>query len=136
MPVYKNNTLFPQKFTVKDKSLFSVEPGKEIVSQFFTTNTNLTLVTEVPYYNRVVAVNALTGLSATAQSVAISPVTEDIMVVQITGTVTVYKQNVLNTPAELTAWSSDDPIIPIPSDGSFNTILVTGSGDCKVYQYR
>ena len=136
MPVYKNNTTEDQKFVVKNKTLFTVEPGQEVTSQYFTTNTNLTLITETPYYNKLAAYNKITGLSATPASLDIDPAADKIVVSQITGSVTVHCQDATNTPAILTDWTSENPVMPIDSDGHFNKLIFTGSGDCSVYQFK
>lgn len=136
MPTYINNTAVTQKFIVKGKNLFIVKPGVIITSQSFTTNANLTLVSETPYYNRLSAVDKIANLSATPSYVTINPDTNTIVVVQITGEVTVYSQDILNTPPVFLAWTSENPVIPIDADGSFNKLVCTGSGACTVYQYK
>jgi len=136
LPVYKNNTSVPQRLTVKDENMGEIPPGVEYTTKYFTSNTNLSLVTETPYYNKVTAVTALTGLSGTAQTVNIVADTETIIVTQITGSVTVYRQAVANTPAQFVAYDNESPVVPINNDGTFNKLLFTGSGDVTVYQYR
>jgi len=136
MPTYKNNTLVDQNLTVKNDTLGVIKPGVTLNTKFFSTNAALTLVSETPYYNRLAAVEKVSALSGTPQTVVIRPDTEKIVITQITGLVTVYSQAVANTPPLFLDWESVSPIIPITNDGTFNKLLLIGSGDCTVYQYR
>lgn len=55
MPIYLNETSLPIVETFKDTNginiNFRIEPGKSLETEFILSDTNLTTVTEAPFYN-------------------------------------------------------------------------------------
>jgi len=136
MPQFKNNTAELQKFKVKGRTLFTMEAGEERYSKYYTTNEDITILSHEPYSNRVVAVEELTSLSAvTPQYVDIDDDTDHVVIINITDSITVYRQSTSNTPAEMLNWTAMSPVIPIPADATFTKLGFLGSGNCAVYQY-
>jgi len=132
---YRNDGAGAVPVTNAAGNLLMLYPGQTLETYTYSDNPALTKTSDEPYYNRVLATNSVT-LSGTPQAVSVDLSTDWIIITQITGSVTVYIQAVTNTPAELTDWTDDDPIIFIPAKGKFSQLMVTGSGNCRVQQYR
>jgi hypothetical protein len=134
MPTYKNNGSSNVILKNKQGNQVILSPGETLETYYFNNNSDLVKIADTPFWNRVVAKTNIT-LSSTAQDVAIDLTADYVAIFQISDTVTAYIQSESNTPAELTDWSSDDPIILIPAKGRFNKLVVKGVGTCVICQY-
>lgn len=134
MPTYKNNSEITHKVKNTDNKSVSVKPGTTIETNKFISITDLTLLSDTPYYNRVV--NRQTITLGAAQDVTISLETDFLIVIQITDYVTMYSQAAANTPPELENHTDDDPVIQIPCQGRMNNLVLTGSGTCEIIEYK
>ena len=95
----------------------------------------ITEVSETPYYDREVADDVLTGLSASPQTVEIDAETRRVVFLQITGMVTVYRNHVGAVPVMRDHGQADGNFL-LEVDTRTKRFLVTGSGSCRLLQWR
>jgi hypothetical protein len=134
MPTYENEN--PVEIQVKGPdgriAIFDADESKEI--DFYTNDSRLTFISDTPYVNRVIAIDDLNLTSD--QTVAVSLSTDTICFLSISDSITVYTQSTENTPPELKNHTAGDPVILIPAKARFNQVIVSGTGTCRMVQYR
>lgn len=134
MPRYRNDGTTSIGIEGTDGSNISLAPGEEGDTNLFFSISNLTKISDAPYYNRVI--NRQTITLGAAQDVTISLNTDWILIYQITDDVTVYRQHADNTPPEYDAHTDSDPVIQIPAKGTLTNLVVSGTGTCEVVEYK
>lgn len=131
---YTNNT--SNIIYLKDSSgtMTPLQPGSSIQTIYYSDHAGLIETSELPYWNWASGTSTVT-VTAAGTDVAISATTEYVIISQITGTITVFLQDDDNTPAILTNWTEDEPVLVIPVKGRCDNLEIEGSGTCEVTQY-
>lgn len=120
MPTYINNT----SASVQAEGTNYVNPGDTYSTIKMLSNTDLTLLSETPYYNPLLGAETITvEASGAAQSYSVSLDSKVIRLTPISGTPRVYINNQNNTPA-LTVTES----ISLENSGKINLIYVDNAG--------
>ena len=138
MPTYLNNSGKTISMIHSDGESRVVRSGETIATTYFhdADALGVTETAETPYFDSVVA-NETVNLSSTADTVDIDEDAEFVVVLNITGEVTV-KRNVETSLPILEDHTSDDVVLPIAVDGipgRTKRLSLTGSGSCRVVQF-
>lgn len=136
MPTYKNNSTAIIHIKDSDGNLVPLVPRATLATVSFCDHAalGLTEISETPYFNRIITDDVLT-LAEAPQAVSVSLDTVCVIFLEVTGIVTAFAQATANTPPELRDHTGD-VIIQIPAGGRFNKMIVTGSGTCRMVQYK
>jgi hypothetical protein len=146
MPVLKNggNT----QVTVLDKTGAPriLNPGSTLETYFYSDHPSIVVLTDTPVWSRVISradidlaqipllyQSDIPGFSGAV--VPVSSETEHVYVMKITGQVTVYKQSQAFEP-EIKNRDDASPYIAIEAKGTMTRLLVSGSGEVEIVQYR
>ena len=135
MPTYSNptNAVIP----VKNSSggWTPLKPGETIETVYFHDHETLGLteISETPYFNSVVAEDDLTSVAGS--EVLVNPKADYAIVMKITGSVTVCRNNATEM-AILRNHENSDPIVQIQLDGRTKRLVFSGSGGCRVVQFQ
>ena len=138
MPTYKNET--SERIggikTSYGSSAF-LEPGETIETTYFCDHDSLGLteISETPYWNRVADSEDITDLSETPQNVEINNEVSNVVILNITDTVTVCR-NVSTADPEMKNHENSFAVPIIPVDKRTKRLVLTGSGNCRVVQWR
>ena len=136
MPTVKNitdNTI--NVYDMNDR-LVPLGPNKQMESSRFPADEEvLELISDTPYYNRVISNDAVV-LSESYADVTVDLDTDILVCIGSTGTITVFAQDETNTPPELNDYPSESPVVIIEAKGRMNKLRVKGSGTWHVIQYR
>jgi len=126
MPTYKN--LSESYLTVNG---VNVGPYEQIETQKYLNNSNLELVSSLPYYNLLLA--DATYSNPSNQSITVDSMTSHIRLFPTAnvGTVTVYINDVLNTPGLIVTEGID-----ILCQGRINNLIINGSGSINIKQFK
>lgn len=135
MPTYENDTATDLILRGPNGAQAHFTANETKAVAFYSDSDGFTKTLDTPYLNRIAARETVT-LSATASTVTVGLHVSELAIFQITGSVSVYLQNEANTPAELDAWTANDPVILIPAAGKFTQLQLTGTGTCVVVQYK
>lgn len=135
MPTYRNDSAENIGVRKTDGSDVTLKPGESIETEYANSAPGITRTAWAPMYNSVLAAETV-ALSVDESYVDIEPGTRTAIVVQITGSVTVYRDDATNTPPELSEYTSDWPVIQMVMDGRTSRLVLTGSGTCRVQQYN
>ena len=140
MPVLKNNSKTTKRYIDLSGIVRSFKPGEEVQSYFFPNDIEIGIESGDPIFNPIlkrdiVDLDAVQE-PATGVDVDINSSSDYLYVFKITNSVTVYRQDITNTPAEFYNITEDDPMIPMPTKRLMSKIHITGTGTCEVVQYQ
>jgi len=135
MPTYENDQNQEMKLYGSNGQTAVFAANEEKSVNFYSNTDGFTKTSDEPYVNRVAARETVT-LSETAETVTVDLNISEVVIVKISDSVNVFLQSESNTPAELSNWTSEDPVVVIPAKGNFTQLQLTGSGTCDVVQYR
>ena len=135
MPTYRNDTSTNLILRGPNGQMANFTANETKATAFYSDSDGFTKTLDTPYLNRIAARETVT-LSSTASTVTVALNVEEIAIFQITNSVNVFLQVEANTPAVLSAWTANDPVILIPAAGKFTQLQLTGTGTCVVVQYK
>jgi hypothetical protein len=122
MPVYKNNTEERITETVKDTNgtsiSFAINSGETLETTYILTDSDLTLISEAPYYNPLqAAIHEVTSTGVgNNQTVSINRNTKTISVFNSSGVIVdIYLRSLSNTPP-LKSYPNTERLISVGSN--------------------
>jgi hypothetical protein len=146
MPVLRNDGTAQVTVVDKNGNARILSPGETLETYFFSSNANVTVVSHAPVWTRVVsrAEIDLSDIDEAYQSdisgfsgavVPVSAETDQVYILKITGEITVYKQATSVTP-EMKDRDDASPYIAIDARQTMTRLLISGTGEVEVVQYR
>lgn len=132
----ENETSNTQKYTLNGKIMGpAFAPSESRSVKYYSDNANLTISADTPYHQIALATNEVTGTTAGTE-VTVNLKANFISIRAISGTVNVFSQDKSNTPALVTGWTDDNGVVQFNANGTFNKLVVTGTGTCRITQYQ
>lgn len=132
MPTYKNNG--DSRVFINN---YSIEPEETKYVPYYSSHSDLELISEVPYYNPVVARTTITFSEAETQTHELDDDTKSIMISDVSGiTVDVYIQDETNTPATMILPEGYANIIDV--EDKFTQVILESddAGSCIITEYN
>lgn len=139
MPVYRNDSSANIKVFDVDGIETILEPGDSASTNRYYDITDLTKTADEPFINPVKGYDQLTFAEAGAESVTLDSCDiEKVRIQNVTGTITVYLQDITNTPAALIITDTGTATWDLTINGNCDTIVVhgTSAAACDVVQMR